>query len=50
MASSMGKYFADIAINMTEKIKKLGPNPIKLIEERFEEEDRKKLLEMEVKL
>ncbi len=50
MASSMGKYFADIAINMTEKIKKLGPNPIKLIEERFEEEEHKQLKEMGVRI
>ena len=48
MASSMGRYFADIAINMTERIKELGPNPIKLIEKRFEKEEHKESLKMGV--
>ena len=48
MASSMGRYFADIAINMTERIKELGPNPIKLIEKGFEKEEHKELLKMGV--
>ena len=30
MASSEGPRFAEVAIKMAEKIKKMGPNPIKL--------------------
>ena len=30
MASSEGPMFAEVAVNMVERIKELGPNPIKL--------------------
>jgi len=33
VSASEGKKFSDLVIEMTEKIRKLGPNPIKLLQE-----------------
>jgi coenzyme F420-reducing hydrogenase delta subunit len=30
LSASMGKYFAELVTEMTEKIRKLGPNPLSL--------------------
>jgi F420-non-reducing hydrogenase iron-sulfur subunit len=36
MSGSQGHYFAQVAQTMTERIRKLGPNPLKLAQNRIE--------------